>query len=154
MITWTSGNMSNLKKYEKWRIVWNFLFFFGFLCKKKVSFSSLIKDITICIILTSHSLSLSLYLVSVCLSVSLTFFSLFLSLKRKKQHYFICLPDRFQEVTRSRPVWFMEWCLQKTLPIRRWPARSPTLRSFLWMGRLSIRGGSTSSPLLNPRFFR
>lgn len=130
-----------------------FSFFLVFYVKKKVSFSSLIKDITICIILNSHSLSLSLYLVSVCLSVSLTFFSLFLSHKRKKKH-FIHLPDRFQEVTRSRPVWFMEWCLQKTLPIRRWPARSPTLRSFLWMGRLSIRGGSTSSPLLNPRFFR
>lgn len=51
-----------------------FSFFLVFYVKKKVSFSSLIKDITICIILTSHSLSLSF-----CLSVSQFFFSLSLA---------------------------------------------------------------------------
>lgn len=44
MIIWILGNMLNLKKYEKWRIVWNFFFFFGF----DVIFGF---DIVICIFL-------------------------------------------------------------------------------------------------------
>lgn len=63
-----------------------FSFFLVFYVKKKVSFSSLIKDITICIILTSHSLSLSLCLVSVCLS-------LLLSHKKKYIILFVSLID-------------------------------------------------------------